>query len=207
MGPIASFACKGQSKMSSIKSERVELRLDSHVFDKIDEWRSKEADLPNRSEAIRRLIQKGLTASDRQAYVGIKLQIMLAAKSPGSENYLSDAFVFAFIYDVYPAFCTGHESWAEPFEPCFEVSKEMIVDLHSYLEDQWKRNQKLTFNELEKAYRSKEWNRDKLIYACRYMFLNEMFLDQWESLLLEGEYPPKAKSINKKTDRSQILVA
>ncbi|MCW5823799.1 MAG: hypothetical protein KIT34_13420 [Cyanobacteria bacterium TGS_CYA1] len=194
--------------MSSLKSERVELRLDSQVFDKIDEWRSREADIPNRSEAIRRLIQKGLSASDRQAYTGVKLQILLAATLPESEEHMTDAFVYAFAYDIYPAFDAGKEKWAEPFEPCFEITKEMMLSLHGYLEDLWKRNENLTFKELEKAYKSKDWTRTKLIRACRYMRLSDLFPGKWETMLSGNDSPVEAKNIIKgKPDRKNIFIA
>lgn len=193
--------------MSTIKSERVELRLDSQVFDRIDEWRAKEADIPNRSEAIRRLVQKGLSASDRQAYTSLRLQILLAATLPNSVEHLTDAFVFAFAYEIYPAFDLTKEQWAEPFEPCFEISKEMMLSLYGYLKDLWQRNEKLTFNDLEKAYKSKDWNREKLINACRYMFLSEMFLEHWESLLSGDDNPVEAKQITKNLpDRKAIFI-
>lgn len=193
--------------MSTIKTERVELRLDSTVFEKIDDWRSKEADLPNRSEAIRRLVQKGLSASDRQSFTSVKLQIMLAAKLPDSGHYLSDAFIFAFAHDVYPAFNFDHELWAEPFAPCFSVSKEMITSLGNYLEDFSVRKQKITFYQLEKAYRSKDWDRDKLINACRYMYLNEMFAELWSTILTPSEHPVEAGIITKELDRADVFIA
>jgi Arc/MetJ-type ribon-helix-helix transcriptional regulator len=193
--------------MSTIKTERVELRLDSQVFEKIDEWRAKEADLPNRSEAIRRLVQKGLTASDRQAFTSAKLQIMLAAKQPNSARYLSDAFIFAFAHDVYPAFNDEQELWAEPFEPCFKIGKEMIVSLATYLDDLSLRNQTITFYQLEKAYKSKDWDRTKLVVACRYMFLNKMFADMWDGLLTDHEHPIEANIITKELDRGDIFIA
>ena len=192
---------------STNKTERVELRLDSPVFEKIDEWRAKEADLPNRSEAIRRLVQKGLTASDRQAFTAAKLQIMLAAKQPNSADYLSDAFIFAFSFDIYPAFNNEQELWAEPFEPCFTISKEMIVSLASYLDDLSLRNQTITFYQLEKAYKSKEWDRNGLVIACRYMFLNKMFADMWDALLTPHEHPIEAAIITKKLNRDDIFIA
>ena len=42
------------------KSERLELRLSEATLDRIDEWRSREEDVPSRSEAARRLLEHGL---------------------------------------------------------------------------------------------------------------------------------------------------
>lgn len=41
-------------------SERFEMRLDQETLQSIDEWRGAQGDVPSRSEAIRRLIEKGL---------------------------------------------------------------------------------------------------------------------------------------------------
>ncbi len=193
--------------MSTIKTERVELRLDSQVFEKIDDWRAKEADLPSRSEAIRRLVQKGLSASDRQAFTSVKLQLMLAAKLPDSATYISDALIFAFGHDVYPAFNSDQELWAEPFAECFSISKEMITSLANYLDDLSIRNQTITFYQLEKAYQSKDWDRHSLIMACRYMFLSKMFFDMWPTLLTAHEHPIEASIITKELDRAEIFIA
>ncbi len=43
------------------KSERFELRLDQNFIDKIDAWRREQNEIPSRSEAVRRLIEKGLS--------------------------------------------------------------------------------------------------------------------------------------------------
>lgn len=45
-------------------TERFEMRLDSSVLDKLDAWRAKQSDLPTRSEAMRRLVEVGLSARD-----------------------------------------------------------------------------------------------------------------------------------------------
>lgn len=46
------------------KSERFEMRLDQGVLDKVDAWRGRQDDLPSRAEAMRRLMETGLGASD-----------------------------------------------------------------------------------------------------------------------------------------------
>ena len=46
-----------------LKSERFELRLDEDVLARIDSWRSKQADVPTRAEAMRRLMETGLARS------------------------------------------------------------------------------------------------------------------------------------------------
>lgn len=45
------------------KTERFEMRLDPATLDRVDDWRTRQSDTPSRSEAIRRLLEKGLEAS------------------------------------------------------------------------------------------------------------------------------------------------
>ena len=42
-------------------NERIELRMDQDTLQGVDTWRATEADLPSRSEAIRRLVEKALS--------------------------------------------------------------------------------------------------------------------------------------------------
>jgi hypothetical protein len=41
--------------------ERFEMRIDSELLERLDQWRSTEDDMPSRAEAVRRLIEAGLT--------------------------------------------------------------------------------------------------------------------------------------------------
>ncbi|HXE23090.1 MAG TPA: YfbU family protein [Rhodoferax sp.] len=43
------------------KSERFEMRVDEEVLASVDAWRSEQGDLPSRAEAIRRLVELGLS--------------------------------------------------------------------------------------------------------------------------------------------------
>ena len=47
-------------------SERLELRLDEDVLKDIEAWRARQADVPSRSEAIRRLIERGLSVTSNE---------------------------------------------------------------------------------------------------------------------------------------------
>jgi uncharacterized protein YfbU (UPF0304 family) len=44
----------------ALKTERIEIRLDSDTIVRIDGWRMRQDDVPSRSEALRRLIEGGL---------------------------------------------------------------------------------------------------------------------------------------------------
>lgn len=47
------------------KTERFEMRLELEMIERIDNWRRKQSDLPTRAEAIRRLVDFGLTANTK----------------------------------------------------------------------------------------------------------------------------------------------
>lgn len=40
----------------SVETESINVRMHKKMFEKIDEWRRNQADLPNRQEAIRRIL-------------------------------------------------------------------------------------------------------------------------------------------------------
>jgi uncharacterized protein len=48
------------------KTERFEMRVPTSFLKAVDEWRRKQPDLPSRSEAIRRLVEKALQAPKRR---------------------------------------------------------------------------------------------------------------------------------------------
>ncbi|MBZ5604583.1 MAG: YfbU family protein [Acidobacteriia bacterium] len=45
-------------------TERFEMRLSASVLEQVDAWRGRQSDIPSRAEAIRRLIEVGLSASN-----------------------------------------------------------------------------------------------------------------------------------------------
>jgi Arc/MetJ-type ribon-helix-helix transcriptional regulator len=50
------------------KSERFEMRLEPATVDRIDAWRERQGDRPSRAEAIRRLIDVGLSMSASEGF-------------------------------------------------------------------------------------------------------------------------------------------
>lgn len=46
-------------------TERFEMRIDSELLDRLDNWRGQEEDTPSRAEAIRRLIEAGLAHDNK----------------------------------------------------------------------------------------------------------------------------------------------
>jgi hypothetical protein len=51
--------------MDETGSTRFEMRAPNQWLRKVDEWRRQQPDLPPRAEAIRRLVDKGLDASEQ----------------------------------------------------------------------------------------------------------------------------------------------
>jgi len=188
------------------KSERFELRLDPETLDKIDTWRSDQRDVPSRSEAVRKLINAGLGRPDHlQLLQTVRFNVLCAAITKGSAEALSDAYVYAWHEGVYPLF---HESiqLQTPFAEQFAVPRNRVNELAEFLDDRWLNKSMPTFYKLEDHYDVRGgrgfWDRMKLIRTCRYMFLNEMFDQEfWEALLKGSDHPSEAKSITRKFHR------
>lgn len=45
-----------------LKNERMQLVVSDEFIKRVDDWRRKQLELPSRSEAVRRLVEKGLEA-------------------------------------------------------------------------------------------------------------------------------------------------
>jgi hypothetical protein len=55
------------TKQDSLKFERFGMRIDPAWMKRVDEWRRRQDDLPTRAEAIRRLVDLGLTVKTKGA--------------------------------------------------------------------------------------------------------------------------------------------
>jgi hypothetical protein len=139
----------------------------------------------------------------------MKFQILTAALTPGLAAFISDDNVFAWQHSIYPFHDHQQEYWAEPFESYFEVNRQMIEELAKFLDDTWLKSETITFYELEKTLQAgvvSNWDRSKLIDACRYFFLRKMFDDNfWQALLQRGNAPNEASVVNQAYDRFAAL--
>ena len=188
------------------KSERVELRLDEDFLGSIDAWRREETDLPTRSEAIRRLVHLGLSSSSKQSFTVMRTQIMLASRLPNSDEFISDAALFAWSHSIYPAFNIDSDALAEPFAECFTVTRSMIENLGEYIDKAWLKRKWFTYYELERQFGGPTWHRGMLIASCRYMFLRDMFSGFWEHFLSGIDHPTEAKGITSPFDRNDFFL-
>jgi antitoxin MazE len=194
------------------KTERLELRLEPDIIARIDHWRAEQADLPVRSEATRRLIEAGLASSTTgQSFAAAKLQITIAALTPGVRDKISDSYVYAWDAGVYP---TLHDSvdWHKPFKASFSVTSEMMEDLTELLDEGWRRKKVPSFYQLEDHYDLRrglsDWDRSALMHACRYMYLGDLFdKDFWKGVLKRTEHPIEAGSIIRPFDRGEISLS
>ncbi|UVF22792.1 hypothetical protein HPT29_027630 (plasmid) [Microvirga terrae] len=195
--------------MPPAKSERFELRVEADLMNRIDQWRSAQADLPSRAEAIRRLTTIGLsTQTTRQSFMAMKFQIIVAALTNGPGVRLDDAYVFAWDRDVYPYFHEG-TPWHKPFRNDFAVTNDLMHELLVYLDRKWRDGTvPLTFYELESTFgvggRGSGWDRLALIGACRYAYLSGAF-DQnfWHQLVAPAEHPTEASEITDPFERER----
>lgn len=190
------------------KTERFELRLNLETIDRLDRWRSEQADLPSRAESVRRLIEAGLGMTSDQTFQAMKFQILATSLAPQVGKVISDAQVFAWQSGVYPFHDPSQEQWAEPFAAHFRVSKKMIEELAKYLDSIWLKKESITFYELEDHYglmtSKTDWDRGKLIDACKYMRLQNMFDDAfWNGIVKPMEHPTEAQYIIGKFDRDE----
>jgi uncharacterized protein len=125
-------------------TERFEMRLGQSALDRVDAWRARQADLPSRSEAARRLIEAALGASgsDRQVRFsdGEKLLIVMLCqlfKQLKMKGEIEPELVEAAIHGGhywglewrYPGILHGHEDTSAVVAEVVDV-----LDMWSFLE-------------------------------------------------------------------------
>ena len=125
-------------------TERFEMRLEQRILERLDEWRARQSDLPSRSEAVRQLLDKGLSGEgegwDIQLSDGDKLILMMLSdlfkslkiKSETDPDFVSNAILRGQFWGLqwrYPGIF--HNYQASP-----EVLKEVvdILDMWRFLE-------------------------------------------------------------------------
>lgn len=193
------------------KNERLELRLDQKTLDQIDDWRNAQSGLPSRSEAVRKLIAAGIgRPGDAQLYQLARFNVLCAARTPGLQDSIDEAYVYAWQVGVYPFF-NDNTALHVPFADQFSVSSDMVDELSGFLEDRADAEDVPTFYELEDHYQVRRsrspWGRMELIHACRYMFLKQMWDEAfWKALLKGSDHPSEAKAIVREFKRDAIYI-
>ncbi len=109
------------------------------------------------------------------------------------------AYKFALKRHIYPVL-DEVSPWFRTMMMGFDVDREQIVSLITYLNRQWVTGQTISFYYLERHalyYTSRgKLSRPDLIYACRYLFLHRLYDEKfWWSLCERGESPMEADLI------------
>jgi len=137
----------------------------------------------------------------------MRFQVLSGALKSGTSEKLSAAYVYAWDEGVYPIrHCSS--GFHQPFKDDFEISEEMMLDLLNRLDEAWGlgRGKGLTFYELEELYETRmgtgPWDRMKLVFAVRYLFLCGDCFDAefFEGLLRDSQSPAEANSFMRPFD-------
>lgn len=187
----------------------MEIRLDSGLISKLDDWRSQQNDLPSKSEAVRRLLNNALSVKSTKAeFEIIRFQILQAGLTAGTSARLNDAYLYAWDSGVYPMF--HDDRLAKEFDTHFRVNREKIEALITFLDKEWLNGKLYNFYELEDyfnvRYGSSDWERYTLIYALKYAYLYGAFDEKfWEKMVEPMKHPSEAGSITSKFIREEDI--
>ena len=120
------------------KSERFEMRLEPATLRRVDDWRATQPDLPSRAEAIRRLINSGLSKDERKfrPSSGEKLIIAMLCDLYRQLNVEEGGIDPSLIDNA----AVGRHHWALEweFQPMFEEPVDEAVALEvAHILDMW----------------------------------------------------------------------
>jgi hypothetical protein len=123
---------------------------------------------------------------------------------------IQNAYAYAWHVGVYPLFNEA-AGLHQPFAEQFDVPPNRVEELAKLLDGRWLDKSVPSFYQLESHYDVRGghgfWDRIKLMHACRYMFLNDMFDGTfWGALLARSDHPVEAQSITRKFDHSDIYL-
>jgi len=125
------------------KTERFEMRLDQETIEQVDEWRGRQDDLPSRSEAVRRLVERALGVSGpeglrfRDSEKLIVSMLCDIAKQVKVKDGVEPDFVVSALYGghywalrwKYPGLFHGHEDSGRTLSQVVD-----ILDMWSFME-------------------------------------------------------------------------
>ena len=152
-----------------------------------------------------------MEAKNESLYQLMRFNILSSGKSNLEKSPFSPAYVFAWDRGVFPAFNDGSD-WHKPFGEQFNVTEKEVLELGKLLDERWLAKSPISFYDLEKhfgiqgsTHSSSNWDRIKLVIACRYMYLNDMFDKScWDKLTENGKCPSEAHSICRPFKESDI---
>ena len=137
------------------KTGRFEMRLEPELIDEIDAWRARQPDLPTRSDAIRKLVQRGLVAAHPKSAQFTQGERMIMAmladmmraqqlKTETDPDFIRESLFGGHYWSLpwrYPGIFHNHVDSPESVE---DVVK--ILDMWRFLEDAYSR-----FDDAQKA--------------------------------------------------------
>ncbi len=130
-------------------------------------------------------------------YQQMRFSILITASRDREASPFSDAYLYAWDRGVYPLHDGGE--WHVPHEKQFRVRETEIEELNLFLAKRWDDKQPITFYELEDHYDARSsgpWDRPKLIFACRFISMHDLF-DKicWHELRANGKCPTEANAV------------
>lgn len=141
----------------------------------------------------------------------MRFNILSVAANAGDAWPMHPAYVYAWQSGVYPLFDEAAQ-FHTPFPGQFAVSTDEVDELSKFLDEASLAKKSISFYDVENAFgvrgsaqSSTNWQRWKLIRACRYMSLHGMFdKDFWAALLENGNCPSEALSLARPMTTSEI---
>jgi antitoxin MazE len=141
----------------------------------------------------------------------MRLNILSLAANAGEGWPMHPAYVYEWQHSVYPLFDETAQ-FHKPFADQFAVSINEVDESSKLLDEHWMAKKRISFYKVEEALgvhgsdrSSTNWQRWKLIRACRYMYLLDSFdKDFWEALLEKGECPTEALSLARPMTAAEI---
>ena len=138
------------------KTERFEMRLDQGTLERVDEWRGRQDDLPTRSAAVRRLVERGLGVSEaphfRDSEKLIVSMLCDIAKQAKMKDGIEPDFVASALYGGHTGRCaevhgpfSGHEDSGQTVSEVVD-----ILDMWSFIESAYARLNKKDKEKIKK---------------------------------------------------------
>jgi hypothetical protein len=147
-------------------------------------------------------------------------QVLTAKLNPSTEAMYPNAYTYALLHRVCPAFDNQPETWDEaeqsaallyrfPFDEVYDVPRAQVVEVAELLDEKVGAKEKITYSDLERMYQGSgmKWEsghvRPQLITVCRYLFLHGMFDEVfWQHFT--SNRPSEASDITRDWNNSEI---
>lgn len=134
----------------------------------------------------------------------MRFNVMSFALTEVGRKKIADAYLQAWDDSAYPLM-HGAAFWHEGYEDDFDVTKDMMENIGSYLDGLWVKKKHIpSVYDLEVHYQIRQgntpWDRMKIITALRYFYLNRSFdAAFWTSIM--SNVPSEGSHITSKYDR------